>query len=226
MIFPKKLFRQTMKLILTVFLLTVSQFILAQNTESFHFHNGDFLFQDIDCGPLCDAIEKVTPAYKDKHFSHVGLVVVKNDSVWVVEAIGENVHLTTVNDFLKRQSNIIGKPKVVVGRLRKEFEKLNKKAVLFALNQDGVLYDDAFLPNNGKYYCSELIFDAYKFANNGAAIFHLQPMTFKDPNTKKTFPSWKDYYRKINKKIPEGVKGCNPGLLANDNHLQIVFSFY
>ncbi|MHC4724324.1 MAG: hypothetical protein ACYS9V_08765 [Planctomycetota bacterium] len=35
---------------------------------------GDLLFQDLDCGPLCDAIEKVTTGYQGSNFSHVGIL--------------------------------------------------------------------------------------------------------------------------------------------------------
>lgn len=215
-----------MKTSLTIILFAFSQIIFAQKTANFNLKNGDLLFQDIDCGELCDAIEKVTPAYKDKHFSHIGLVMLKNDSVWVIEAIGANVHLTNLNDFLIRQKDLKGNPKVVVGRLQPQYEKLNELAISFATKQIGVPYDDIFLLNNSKYYCSELIYDAYKFANNGNDFFQLFSMTFKDPKTRKTFPAWKDYYHQLMKKIPEGKLGCNPGSIANDIHLQIVFSYY
>src|SRR5690606_14194498 len=83
-------------------------------TQDFQYHTGDLLFQDMDCGALCDAIENVTPAVNGKHFSHVGMVYVVQDSVWVIEAIGKDVHLTPLAEFLNRQKNAEGKPKVIV----------------------------------------------------------------------------------------------------------------
>jgi len=65
---------------------------------------GDLLFQNLDCGPLCDAIEEVTKGYDDSSFSHIGLVVLKHDSIMVVEAIGKDVHLTTINKFIARSA--------------------------------------------------------------------------------------------------------------------------
>ena len=49
--------------------------------QKFELQEGDFLFQDLDSSPLCDAIELVTPGYKDANFSHIGLVVLDNDKL-------------------------------------------------------------------------------------------------------------------------------------------------
>ena len=38
--------------------------------KKFQLQVGDFLFQDLDSSPLCEAIESVTPGYKDQKFSH------------------------------------------------------------------------------------------------------------------------------------------------------------
>ena len=47
--------------------------------EDFQLQKGDFLFQDLDSSPLCDAIELVTPGYKGANFSHIGMVVELGD---------------------------------------------------------------------------------------------------------------------------------------------------
>jgi hypothetical protein len=200
--------------------------IHAQPWKDFRYRDGDLLFQDIDCGALCDAIEAVTPALGNKHFSHLGIVQIKHDGVYVIEAIGKNVHLTPLHDFLLRQHDSAGHPKVVVGRLKQAYRQLNGKAVTFALQQTGKPYDDVFAYNNGKYYCSELVYDAYKWANNGKPFFSLHPMTFKDPQTHRTFPAWNDYYKQLGAEIPEGQPGCNPGSIANSTQLEIVAVFY
>jgi len=198
----------------------------AQSWKEFKYQNGDLLFQDLDCGDLCDAIEAVTPALGNKHFSHVAMVYKAGDSVYVIEAIGKDVHLTGISAFLQRQSDSAGNPKVVVGRLKPAFQRLNGRALGYAIKQRGTPYDDAFIYNNGKYYCSELIYDAYMFANDGQPFFNLYPMTFINPKTNKTFPAWKSYYRELGMKIPEGKQGCNPGTLALNDNVEIVASFY
>lgn len=198
----------------------------GQDWKSFQYQSGDLLFQDIDCGGLCDAIESVTPGVGNKHFSHIGLAYVMAGSVWVIEAIGKDVHLTPLDDFLQRQLDSNGNPKVMVGRLKNQYRQLNTKAISFALQRKGTPYDDVFLYNNGKYYCSELVYDAFKYANDGNDLFNLYPMTFKDPKTGKTMPVWKKYYKKLRRKIPEGKPGCNPGSIAISTSVTIVASFY
>ncbi len=195
-------------------------------TQDFQYHTGDLLFQDMDCGALCDAIENVTPAVNGKHFSHVGMVYVVQDSVWVIEAIGKDVHLTPLAEFLNRQKNAEGKPKVIVGRLQKAYRHLNARAIGYAISLRGMPYDDEFRMNNGKYYCSELVYEAYKEANGQRAFFHLYPMTYKDPVTGKTAPAWKQYFKDLGKKIPEGKPGCNPGSIALSDAVEIIREFY
>ena len=198
----------------------------AQDWRSFKFETGDLLFQDLDCGDLCDAIESVTPAVNNHHLSHVGLAYVTGEIVWVIEAMGEDVHLTTIKSFMERQTDALGQPKVIVGRVSDEYSNLAGRAVGFALEQKGKPYDDEFIYDNGKYYCSELIYDAFKAAHNNKPIFEMMPMTFKDPKTNKTLPVWEEYFKNLGRKIPEEKKGISPGLLANDDNVEIVKYFY
>jgi hypothetical protein len=193
---------------------------------SYKLQPGDLLFQDIDCGGLCDAIEAVTQGIDGRHFSHLGLVVFQHDSAFVVEAIGKDVHLTPAEKFIHRQADSTGKPKIVISRLKQEYRYLNEKAIRFALKQLHTPYDDEFLYNNGKYYCSELIYDAYKYANGNRPFFQLFPMTFKDPATGETFPAWTDYYLKLKHPIPEGQPGCNPGGISTSDKIEIVTALY
>jgi hypothetical protein len=87
-------------------------------------------------------------------------------------------------------------------------------------------YDDAFLYDNGKYYCSELIHDAFKYANKGHSFFGLPPMSFTDPETGKLFPAWEDYYSALGIAIPEGLPGCSPGSMIGHPALQVIRSYY
>jgi hypothetical protein len=198
--------------ILFLILLTASIFTKAQQYQT-----GDFLFQNLDCGELCDAIEAVTEGYNGQKFSHIGLVYMRDDSVYVIEAIGENVHLTPIIDFLERGDNPI-----VHARLKKLYANLIPEAIQFSLTQLGIAYDDPFLYNNGKYYCSELIYDAFAFANNNKPFFVLEPMTFKQPHSNDYFPVWIDYYKKLNMDIPEGKPGINTGGISRSNKIEIV----
>lgn len=200
----------------TVLMFGVVNSIHAQQLDIADLRDGDLLFQNLDCGPLCDAIEKVTHGYKGNDFSHIGLVYRRNDSVYVIEAIGKDVHLTYIKDFAARTTH-----PMYVAALKPQYRKLNKKALQYALAQKGVPYDDVFLYNNGKYYCSELIYDAYKKANGNKAFFRLEPMTFKQPGTKQYFDAWVDYYKELQQPIPQGAPGINPGGISSSNKIVI-----
>lgn len=188
----------------------------AQQLTIADLQSGDLLFQNIDCGPLCDAIEKVTTGYNGNSFSHIGLVYKRNDSIYVIEAIGKDVHLTYIADFAARSANAM-----YVAALKPAYKKLNKQALQYALQQQGVPYDDVFLYNNGKYYCSELIYDAYKKANGNKPFFRLEPMTFKEPGTSQYFDAWVKYYGELKEAIPEGKKGINPGGISRSDKIII-----
>ena len=75
---------------------------------------------------------------------------------------------------------------------------------------------------NDEYYCSELIYLAFKEANDGQPVFQLQAMTFNDPDTQKPFPIWVDYYKKLGKPIPEGQPGLNPGGISRSEYIEII----
>lgn len=190
-------------------------FISAQNKVELK--DGDLLFQDMDCGPLCDAIEAVTEGYKCSDFSHMGMVYHRNDTIYIIEAAGNAVRLSTLENFSKNTQK-----SMLVGRLQKKHSKLIPTALNFALMQIGIPYDDEYVYDNGSYYCSELIYDAFKNANRGNPFFDLAPMTYVQPGTKDFFPAWVEYYATIGKPIPEGEPGCNPGGMSMSDKIEIV----
>lgn len=151
-------------------------------------------------------------------------MVIYNDSneLIVIEAISEGVVKTSLHDFLNRSFDAKNNPKVVVGRIKKQHQNLLKKAIEFSKTKLGLAYDEAFDITNNKYYCSELIYDSFKFANENKPIFELQKMTYKDPATNKTFPIWDDYFKKLGVAIPEGNPGLNPGGMSKSKYLDIV----
>lgn len=189
----------------------------AQSFESIKLKTGDLIFQDLDCGPLCDAIEAVTSGYKGHKFSHIGLVYLRNDSTYIIEAMGSGVRMVPLLDFKKRSTH-----KLYVGRLKAQYQKLIPGAIKYATASIGIAYDDDFLYNNKKYYCSELIYDAFMQANGNKPVFKLEPMTFKEPGTNKYFPAWIDYYEKLKEPIPEGKPGINPGGISLSDKITIL----
>lgn len=187
---------------------------------------GDLLFQDLDCGPLCEAIESVTQGYQGAHLSHVGMVASTDGAEpMVIEAIGDSVRLTPVSRFLARSSDAQGRPKVLVGRLQGEPAQLIAKALDRARSQLGKPYDDRFLMGNDAFYCSELIYDAFQFANAGEPVFELAPMTYRNPSTGQTFAPWSRYFAELNMPVPEGLPGLNPGGMSRASFVRIVYAF-
>lgn len=108
--------------------------------------DGDLIFQDMDCGPLCDAIEAVTEGYKGNDFSHMGMVYHQNDTIYIIEAAGKAVRLTPLEKFSKNT-----KKPMYVGRVKKKHKHLIEPAIEFALMQLGTPYDEEYVYGNDKY---------------------------------------------------------------------------
>jgi len=219
-----------MKNWLVIFLLCQVSCIDRSVQEEFQLQKGDFLFQDLDSSPLCDAIELVTPGYKGANFSHIGMVVELgdpycinpdydyNDHVRILEALPNKVRTTSIDSFLNRSFDDNNNPKVIVGRLHAEYKNIIPKALEFAKKQIGVNYDEVFILDNGQYYCSELIYEA--FAKD--SIFQLQAMTFLHPDNGDTLQAWIDYYVELEVKIPHNKLGINPGVMSLSDKIEIV----
>ena len=213
---------------------------VAEKEKEFQLQVGDFLFQDLDSSPLCEAIESVTPGYNNGNFSHVGIIIKGGDPILqnvdskfeekyfhnlqqdyrVLEAIPAEVTTTRIDSFLNNSLDSLGNPKVIVGRLKVEYRYLIKDAIRFLNGKIGVKYDDEFLLNNEKYYCSELIYEAFKKED----IFELAPMNFMNKENK-IMPIWQNYYDKLNMKVPQGELGINPGLMSISNKIDIIYDF-
>ena len=205
----------------------------SPTNEKFELMIGDILFQDLDSSPLCDAIEKVTPGFNNYNFSHIGIVVelgdancinsdyLYRDNIKILEAIPEKVKSTRLDSFLNRSFDKNNNPKVIVGRLKKEYSHIIDDAVTFLKSKVGENYDHDFLTNNNKYYCSELIHEAFKKNQ----VFNLKPMTFIDPETNKIMDLWEEYYKELNIRVPEGEPGINPGNMSVSDKIEIVHHY-
>lgn len=195
-------------------------------SKNFALESGDLLFQDLDCGPLCDAIEEVTTGYEGACFSHIGIVTKdKAGDFVVIEAVSRGVEITPLQIFLSRSFDRQHRPKVVVGRLKKPYRRLIPSALREALALKGKPYDKVFAIGNESYYCSELIYEIFLRANNNEPVFELQPMTFKSPATGSTFPEWQEYFSALNVPVPEGQPGINPGGISRSHAVAIIHEY-
>jgi hypothetical protein len=197
----------------------------SHEPSAFALHPGDLLFQDIDAGPLCDAIETVTQGVDGAKFSHVGMVANTDNGVVVVEAVGAGVVETPLGTFLARSHDEAGNPKVLVGRIEGEGRQLVPRAIDVSRSFMGRPYDSVFTMDDSAFYCSELVYESFRIANHGKPIFDLAPMTFKDPASGTTFDAWTSYYADLGVSIPEGKPGLNPGGMSRAPFVRIVHAY-
>lgn len=200
-------------------------FLLLFQLFNFNFQEGDILFQDCNCGEMCDAIEDVTTGIKNARFSHVAMVILDHDTLKVIEANIYGVKIVELHNFLNRYKDSLDNPTIAVGRLEPKYRYLIPKATQFAKSELNKPYDTVFLLNNDVYYCSELIYESFKYANHSKDFFKLNKMTFKKPNSSKFHTAFKSYYNSISCPIPEGKLGINPGAISRDKRLKVTFLY-
>lgn len=201
------------KISFILFSFTFTNSIFAQTPN---LKNGDLLFINVHCGPMCEAINAVTEGFEGNVFNHVGMVYSNNNQdFYVYEAISKGVVKTPLNDFLNR-IDVVYK-----GSIKEPYEHLIPLAAQFCESQLGVPYDNDFIYDNGKYYCSELLYDAFLAANHNEAFFQLFPMTYKEPDSDQFFPVWMEHFAQQGIEIPEGKPGCNPGGMSLDEKIEM-----
>lgn len=197
------------------------------NPKDFELKNGDMLFSvGKDESELLSAIQNATSLKDEIPFSHVGLISIEKDSVFVIEASTENgVVKTPIYEFLNSSADIYGKPLVVVGRVIDEFKNSAKNAPSIAESHLGKEYDFAYDEDNDKFYCSELI--RFSFLDkNGNPIFEPLAMSFKNKKTGEISSYWTEHFKKLNLDIPEGKPGTNPADLAKSPIIEIVYFYF
>ena len=203
----------------------------SNKIKSFRLAPGDLLFQDLNCGTLCNGINQTTSGINHSSISHVTMVYsTSSKTPIIIEAIGKGVTLTPLPTFLQRSKDQFGNPRVIVGRLSKPYRHLIKKALLFSKSQLGKPYNASFIRqfSRGKspsYYCSELIYDAFLNANHGKSIFNMQPMNFINPQTHHIAQAWQDYFAKLHMPVPQGKLGSNPGEFSKEKIIRIVYKY-
>ena len=94
------------------------------NNQTYNIEEGDLFFQDLDSSPLCEAIEKVTKSVNNKNFSHIGICIIENSELYILEAFTNGVEIIKIEDFLQRSLNDYGDPKITIGRLKPKYNYL------------------------------------------------------------------------------------------------------
>lgn len=157
---------------------------------------GDLLFY-VDMDGMGAAVSATTGQY-----THVALVERVGDTVWIIDA--------TQRYGISRRPENSTRPYPDVYRLTIPFD--TAEVIARATRLIGKPYDNAFLPDNGAYYCSELIQAAF------GDLFPSAPMNWRDKDG--NLPQyWQEHFKKLGMPVPEGVMGTNPTDLSRSPRL-------
>jgi hypothetical protein len=143
---------------------------------------------------------------------HVGIIEGCNDSLFVIDAAPKTgVSRRPLNEFLEAQCDEEGRmPNIKIMQLKDQRGVM--EFVAKAKELVGAEYDFTFLPDNGKYYCSELVYECYQ--RDGKPIFEAAPMNFR--NADGEFDAyWVELFERQGMEIPQGVLGTNPNDLCH-----------
>ena len=194
----------------------VSIFVVAISISALAFgqtiglQSGDLLFVGSGESALSEAIDEVTQTGADQHYVHVALVEIIKDSTWIIHADSEE---GVIKESL--QAFTADRPLVDGYRIENLSNKQIQSALELAQQQIGQPYNFSYVMSDSGYYCSELIYDAFE----ADSVFGLEPMTFKDPESKTFHQGWIDHFKKLGIPIPEDKPGCNPNGMAADEDL-------
>lgn len=195
----------------------VLSFILISCESKDHFtpRSGDLVFQVSAGSEMGEAITDATAKSDSISYDHVGIVCVEDGKTFVIEATPkQGVVLTAWEDFTEQADGM-------VMRLRQPCDM--EKTIARAKSHLGEAYDWSYLPDNGKMYCSELVYESYRAAD-GKPLFTARPMNFR--NADGEMPAfWTELFTRLGEPIPEGVPGTNPNDMAREASLEMVLQY-
>lgn len=176
----------------------------SASAQSFRYQSGDLLFVS-DTSDMGAAVKATTGQY-----THVAMIECIGDSVFVIDATQRHgvARREIGTTFAVRMPQEL----LAVYRMTETFD--TAAVIAHAHSLLGLPYDDWFLPDNGRYYCSELIQECY-------GRFESRPMNWRNANGE--VPDyWKQHFERLGVAVPEGVPGTNPTDLSRSALLQRV----
>jgi len=196
---------------------------LACTRPSGKLRTGDLLFQAGRESTMSEAIAAATGDESALAFTHVGIAICCDGADSVLEATSDGgVRMASLNEFLSKSARVKGEPAVAVKRLKDTTGIA--AAVTRARCCMGQPYDCSYLPDNGKMYCSELVWESYR-TPSGERIFPARPMNFRAADG--SMPQfWVEWFERLDEEIPEGVPGTNPAEMSRDTALVEVFRWF
>lgn len=205
------------------FWIIICVLITACRSKAFIPRQGDLLFCVAEQSAYSNAIIDATAQHEPLKFDHVAIVIYYSGIPYVIEASSKKgVIKSTLEQFLSSATDINGKPGVVVKRINTYFPLT--QMVTNAESHLGEAYDWSYKPDNGKMYCSELIYVCYN-DSLGMPLFEAKPMNFRDINGK--IPQfWINLFQSLGEDIPEGVSGTNPNDISKSSILTEVYRYF
>eukprot|EP00435_Cladocopium_sp_Y103_P030354 s641_g7.t1 len=142
---------------------------------------------------------------------HVGIAA---DGDTIIEAQDVGVRQSNLTEWL---SSFPAHVTFFVGEVQQVDDEVRNEAVAFARSKLGVPYAVDFEPPevDGKYYCSSLVDYAYRHALKSRLVFTKTDM----PLIWEPLDFWKDYYRQMNKTLPN-YNGSNPTMLLQSDRVK------
>lgn len=182
--------------------------LLSFGVFALELKKGDLLLQSLRCY-VCNLIEAET----NSPYSHIGIVLFKNNKPYVLEAFS-NVAIVPLKEFLSKSKKNIT-VKVLRHKALRDSEYYGLNA--FAQNIEGNPYNKSYRFNNyinGKksYYCSELVYEYLKEITN--FIPHPTPMPFKiNPDL------WDKHFQGD---TPRGELGISPEDFNDETYFDVI----
>jgi len=183
----------------------------SQTNSKLEFQSGDLLFRGQQGAGLAEAIDAVTQTGNEHHYTHIGVVELSNDTVWVIHAAPQKgVCKESLAQFCLSEQDSI-----VIGhyRIKNIRSALVDSAIDSANSKLNQPYNYSYIIEDEGYYCSEFVYGLFV----EDSIFRLDPMTFIDPSSGDFHEGWIKHYNDLGISMPEGKPGCNPnGMAASD----------
>lgn len=197
--------------------------VLSCGRNTPRLRTGDLLFEAGGRSEMAGAIAAATGEQGALNYTHVAIAIAGRGADSVLEATAQGgVRLCALEQFLASAERIGGRPAVVAMRLRDTAGVA--AAVERARRCVGLPYDNSFRPDNGKYYCSELVYENY-LAPDGSPRFTARPMNFRAADG--TMPAyWTKLFERLGEPVPQDLPGTNPNDMAREACLEEVCRWF
>jgi len=186
-------------------------------TNTSQIKSGDIVFRGATQSELSEAINEVTQTSKATNYTHMGICDVVDGNVFVYHAdLGKGVVKESLHLFINSKDTV--NYTVDLYRIKNIERSQIENAITMAKSLVGDPYNTTYILEDEGYYCSEYIYEIFK----KDSVFRLEPMTFKNAETKTFHKGWVEHYKNLEIPIPEGKLGCNPNGMASSNTLEFI----